>query len=180
MLFIMTQQVQPDCIMVLMHSQQAWIMAAQSLSPLVQVMTTPSLVISHLHMPIVMLQQHTIMPFIMQQQEHMVPAMAAQRFCRVLAATLSGQTQVIFMPPVHFSILMVQRGTIGMVIAGMPPGMVVMPGVIMPGMPVIVGLIIAFIMIRLLLSGWPPCRGGFSPPPKIPTSRAQTINFSLF
>jgi hypothetical protein len=164
MLFIITQQVQPDCIIVLMQSQHAWIMAPQSLSPDVQVMQTPSLVMSHLHMPIVRLQQHIIMPFIMQQQEHMLPARAAQRFCRALAATLSEHEHMIFMPPVHFSILMVQRGTMGMVMPGMPPGIVVMPGVIMPGMPLIVGVIIAFIMIRLLLirlvlSGSPPTPG---------------------
>ena len=37
-------------------------------------MTQPSAVISHLHMPMVMLQQQTIMPFIITQQLHMPPA----------------------------------------------------------------------------------------------------------
>jgi hypothetical protein len=41
MLFIIMQQVQPDFIMALQHSPQAWIIAAQSLSPLVQVTQTP-------------------------------------------------------------------------------------------------------------------------------------------
>ena len=109
-------------------------------------MQTPSLVISHLHMPIVRLQQHIIMPFIMQQQLHMPPAIIVQRFCTMLHEVLSSQEQVIFMPSLHFSTLRVQRGTIGMVMPGMPPGIVVMPGFIMPGMPDIVGLIIAFIM----------------------------------
>jgi len=36
-------------------------------SPLVHVMQAPSLVISHVHMPIVRLHEHSIMPFIMQQ-----------------------------------------------------------------------------------------------------------------
>jgi hypothetical protein len=73
MLFIIMQQVQPACIMVFMQSQQAWIISQHFWSPLVQVMQTPLLVISHLHMPIVKLQQQTIMPFIVQQQPHMAP-----------------------------------------------------------------------------------------------------------
>ena len=65
MLFIITQQVQPALSMQAMQSQQAWIISQHLASPLVQVMHTPSLVISHLHMPMVRLQQQTIMPFIM-------------------------------------------------------------------------------------------------------------------
>ena len=42
----------------------------------------------------------------------MPPASMVQRFCIMLQAIASSQVQVIFMPPVHFSILMVQRGTI--------------------------------------------------------------------
>jgi hypothetical protein len=87
MLFIMRQQVQPEAIMPAMQSQQDWIMAQQALSPLVQVMRTPSAVGSHLHMPMVMLQQQTIMPFIIAQQEHMPPAIMAQRFCSMPAET---------------------------------------------------------------------------------------------
>jgi len=64
MLFMHMQQVQPALHMAIMHSQQAWIIEQHWSSPLVQVMQTPSSVISHLHMPIVMLQQQTIMPFI--------------------------------------------------------------------------------------------------------------------
>ena len=66
---------------------------------------------SHLHMPMVRWQQHTIMPFIMQQQEHMPPWNIMQRFCIMLHAIGSSQLQVIFIPPVHFSIFIVQRGT---------------------------------------------------------------------
>jgi hypothetical protein len=73
-LFIITQHMHPSFIMVFMHSQQAWITSQQALSPLVQVMQQPSLVMSHLHMPIVRLQQQTIMPFIIMQQVHMPPA----------------------------------------------------------------------------------------------------------
>jgi hypothetical protein len=103
-----------------------------------QVMQTPSLVFSHLQTPIVMLQQQSIIPFIMQQQLHMPPAIAAHRFCSMLAAILSSQEQVIFMPPVHFSIFILQRGTIIMFMAGALAGICVpMPG-IMPGMPGIV------------------------------------------
>ncbi len=95
-----------------MQSQQAWIISQHLASPLVQVMTQPLSVISHLHMPIVRLQQQTIMPFIIMQQEHMPPASIVHKFCIMLHAILSVQVQVIFMPPWHFSILIVQRGTI--------------------------------------------------------------------
>jgi hypothetical protein len=66
MLFIIRQQLQPAFIMAVMQSQQAWIMAQQALSPLVQVMRTPISVASHRHMAIVRLQQQVIIPFIMQ------------------------------------------------------------------------------------------------------------------
>jgi hypothetical protein len=125
--FIIMQQVQPSFIMVMQQSQQAWIMSVQALSPLVQVMQQPFSIISHLHMPIIRLQQQTIIPFIIMQQVHMPPAIMVQRFCIMVHDTLSSHVQVIFMPPSHFSILMVQRGII----------MVPMPAGIMPVMPVI-------------------------------------------
>lgn len=113
-------------------------MAQQSLSPLVQVTQTPSLVISHLHMPMHRLQQPTIMPFIMQQQLHMPPASIEHRLCMVVQAIVSVQVQVIFMPPVDFSILKVHFGTIimlGGIIVGVMPGVV--PGMVpMPVMPI--------------------------------------------
>jgi hypothetical protein len=112
MLFMQTQQTQPPLAMPAMQSQHAWIMAQQEGSPLVHVMQTPSLVGSHLHMPIVRLQQHIIMPFIIMQQLHMPPAIIEQRFCSIVADIASSHLQVIFMPPVHFSIVIVQRGTI--------------------------------------------------------------------
>ncbi len=88
-----------------------------------QVTHTPESVISYLHMPMVRLQQQTTMPFIMQQQLHMPPVNMVQRFCTMLAAILSSQEQVILTPPVHRSILKVQRGTIiQLVPAGTPVG----------------------------------------------------------
>ncbi len=133
MLPIMTQQVQPAFIMAVQQSQQAWIMAQQALSPLVQVMQTPSSINSHLHRPIVRLQQQTIMPFIIVQQEHMPPAIMVQRFCIMPQAVLSSQVQVIFMPPSHFSNVVVQRGTIIMFMpAGIVPAAPIVP-VPMPG-----------------------------------------------
>jgi hypothetical protein len=50
----------------------------------------------------------------------------------------SSHVQVIFMPPVHFSIFMVQRGTIIMFI---PAGIVAAPPIIpvpMPGAPMLI------------------------------------------
>ena len=63
----------------------------------------------------------------------MPPASMVQRFCIMLHAILSSQVQVIFMPPVHFSIFMVQRGTIRK-LAGTDEGDI-MPGIPMPGVP---------------------------------------------
>jgi hypothetical protein len=124
-------------------------MAEHCGSPLVQVKQTPSLVISHLHMPIVRLQQHIIMPFIMQQQLHIVPASELHRFCSVVAAILSSQTHMIFMPPVTFSIFILQRGIMAMFMGIMPLIGMPMPmfGDIMPGIPIVVGFIIVLIMI---------------------------------
>lgn len=119
-------------------------MLQQSLSPLMQVMQTPLAVISHLQVPIVKQQQQTIMPFIMQQQLHMVPAMVLHRFCSMLTAILSSQVHMIFMPPVHFSILIVQRGTMVMFMPDcgidIPMLGMFMPGIVLP-LEVIIGLI---------------------------------------
>jgi hypothetical protein len=136
MLFIMTQQVQPDLIMADMHSQQAWIIEQQALSPLVQVRQMPSSVISHLHMPMTRLQQQAIMPFINMQQPHMPPASIVHRFCIIETAILSSLVQWIFMPPSHLAIFTVQRGTIIMFTApgiGDAPGIAPVPT---PGMPI--------------------------------------------
>jgi hypothetical protein len=107
-------------------------MSQQAASPLVQVMQTPLSVISHLHMAMVMLQQQAIIPFIMQQQEYIPPAIMVQRFWIMAADAASSQTQFIFMPPLHFSIVMVQRGTIFMfdpadMVEGVPMAPVLVP-----------------------------------------------------
>jgi hypothetical protein len=133
------QQVQPALSMLVMQSQHAWIISPQALSPLVQVTHTPASVISHLHMPMVRLQVKTIMPFIIMQQLHIPPASILQRFCTMLEAILSSQLHVIFIPPVHFSILNVHRGTMRK-LAGMEEGDIIpgipIPVVPTPGMPI--------------------------------------------
>ena len=135
-------------------------MSQQALSPLVHMMQQPSLVISHLHMPMVRLQQHTTMPFIMQQQLHIVPASVTHRFCSMLHAILSAQLQTIFMPPVHFSNFSVQRGTIALIVgvAGMP-----IPVLVGPGMPIVVGTIVVGAIIVLVMIQSPLCIPGSSP-----------------
>jgi hypothetical protein len=124
-----------------------------------QLMQTPSLVISHMHIPIVRLQQQTMAPFIMQQTLHFELAIMEQRFCNMLQAILSSQMQVIFIPPVHFSIFMVQRGIIMPVIAGFIVGMFAPIPDIIP----VIGFIVAVVMSNSLVlisafSGppWPP------------------------
>jgi hypothetical protein len=137
--FIIMQHVQPDFIMVAQQSQQAWIIAQHSLSPLVQVMQTPISVGSHLHIPIVRLQQQVIIPLSIMQQLHIPPAIIVQRFCSIPAVTLSSQTQVIFIPPVHFSKVILHRGTIIMFMsagaAAGPPIIPAVPGIPMPDIP---------------------------------------------
>jgi hypothetical protein len=112
MLFIIMEQAQPAFIMDVIEAQHASIIAAQSGSPLVQVMQTPLSVGSHLQWVIIMLKQQTIMPFIMQQQESMPPAIMVQRFCSMAVETLSSHAQVTVMPPGQFANVIVQRGTI--------------------------------------------------------------------
>ena len=142
---IIMQQVHPPFMQAMRQSQQPWIMSQQALSPLVQVTQQPSFVISTLQAPMVRQQVQTIMPFIMQHMLHMPPAIMVQRFCIMVQAAASSHMQVIFMPPGHFSIFMVQRGTIIMfgVMVGMPA-----PIGIVPPMPVIAArsIIIAVVM----------------------------------
>jgi hypothetical protein len=139
MLFMQTQQTQPALVMPIMQSQHAWIMAQQDGSPLVQVMQTPSLVGSHLHMPIAILQQHIVIPFMIMLQLHMPPAIIAQRFWSIVADMASSHLQVIFMPPVHFSIVILHRGTIIHCGAAGIPAVVPIgpaPAVPIPGIPI--------------------------------------------
>jgi hypothetical protein len=138
-LFIITQQVQPSLSIVLMQSQHAWIISEHLASPEVQEIMTPLSVMSHLHMPMVILQQQTIMPFIIMQTVHMPPWSMLHRFCTMLAPILSSHEQVIFMPPLIFSILKVQRGTIIQLVLGIMPG-APMPGAAAPIPPIIPGM----------------------------------------
>jgi hypothetical protein len=165
-LFIIMQQLQPAFIMADMHSQQAWIISQHLVSPLMQVIVQPSLVMSHLHMPMVRLHCITIMPFIIMQQLTIPPESMVQRFCIMEQATASSHEQVIFMPPVHFSIFMVQRGTIMKFgIAGVADGAAI-PGV--PGMDMALrSIIIVFVM------GYTPCGA------KFPISPSYTITVEI-
>src|SRR5262245_8303557 len=114
-------------------------------------MHTPSLVISVLHTPIIRLQQQTIMPFIMQQQLHIVPASMVHRFCRAPTAILSSAEHIIRIPPVTFSILTVQRGTMtGFMAAIGPAAGIPTPGVIVPGMVMPIGFIMVVVIVSLL------------------------------
>jgi hypothetical protein len=151
-LFSSTQPVHPASSMHERQSQQAWIISQHLSSPLVHVRQTPFLVISQRHSPMVKLQQQTIMPFIIMQQLHMPPDKSVHRFCTMLHASLSSQEQVIFMPPVHFSIWKVQRGTMSQfmpagILADCPTPGVAMPGATIPDIPIPVrSLIIALDM----------------------------------
>ncbi|HTM54298.1 MAG TPA: hypothetical protein VL175_09720 [Pirellulales bacterium] len=136
---------QPAFMQAAMQSQQAWHMAQQSSSPLVQVMHTPILVSAHSHLHIDMLHWHISMPFIMQQQLHRLPAIILHMFCKVVAASSSSHVQVIFMPPLHFSIFIVQRGTMHICMdEGATPGMAPV------GMPEPIEPIIALSIIMTL------------------------------
>jgi hypothetical protein len=151
---IVMQQVQPAFIMETMHSQHAWIIAQQSLSPLVQVIVQPFSVISHLHRPIIRLQQQTIIPFIITQQLHMPPAIIVQRLCNMPADTASSQVHVIFIPPLYFSTFIVHRGTIIMFApAGIGLLVPIMPGLMPMPMPGVLRLVptrsISLVAIRL-------------------------------
>jgi hypothetical protein len=158
--FIIMQQLQPGIIMQDMQSQQHWIIFSIILSPLVQVIMHPISIISILHMPIMpMLHMHMHMPFIMQQQETDPPAIIMQRFFIISALVLSSAVQVIFMPPAHFSIFMVQRGAMPImplfIIMGFIMGMPIpMPGIIPPIMPGIIWGIILGIM-PFIIGIWP-------------------------
>src|SRR5262245_2883589 len=84
-----------------------------------------------------------------------------QRFWTMLQASLSSQEQVILKPPVHFSSLMVHRGTIIQFIPAETPvgvGLVPYPGTPMPGNAVPVRSIIIALDINELLSFRRLCR----------------------
>jgi hypothetical protein len=178
--FIIRQQVQPDLHMAVMQSQQPWIIAQQVSSPLVQVKQHPSSVNSQVQVPITRLQQQTIIPFIITQQEHIPPVIMVQRFCIMVLDIGSAHEQWIFIPPLHFSNFMVQRGIIimfmpaGMDMPGIEP-MVPAPlvGIVMPPMPImpiIRSVIVLAISAPLLLVPGhevePKCARGRRSPPR--------------
>lgn len=136
--FIIMQQVQPADMQSIMHWQWAWIILAIIASPLVHVMVQPMSVISILHMPhMAMLCMQHIVPFIMQHMVQAPPCIIIMRLFIISAAVRSSQVIVQRMPPVIFSIIMVQRGGIIM------PGIMDEPIPIMPGimpMPPIMGI----------------------------------------
>jgi len=146
--FIITQQVQPDFMHIIMQSQHAWIIAQQSLSPLVQVIVQPSLVISTLHRPIARLQQQQTTPFITMQQLIMPPCIIMQRFCIMAQEAWSGQVQLIFIPPSHFSIFMEQRGTISQLVGAIIPGII---GLVAPGIPGIIAPIRSIVIAPVMI-----------------------------
>ncbi|HEX3451015.1 MAG TPA: hypothetical protein VHS97_22365 [Isosphaeraceae bacterium] len=142
------QQVQPAFIMFAQQSQQAWIIAQHSLSPLVQVKQTPMSIASHLHIPIIMLQQQTIIPFIIIQQLHIPPAIIVHRFWSIPADVCSSQTQLIFIPPLDFSNVILQRGTI--IILGAAGVVADAPVIPMPGMPIRFRSVIMVAIVQVL------------------------------
>ena len=147
---IIMQQAHPAFMQPIRQSQHAWIMSQHILSPLVQVTQHPLAVISHLHIPIVMLQLHTIMPFMVQHMLHMPPAIIEHRFCIIAHAAGSSHEQVIFMPPAHFSTFIMHRGTITM-FGAMPVGI----GMPIPLLPVMGAEVIGlFIAVIIWSPGW--------------------------
>ncbi len=111
--FIIIMQVQPGIIMAVMQSQQAWIILQHMSSPLVHIIVQPISIISTLQVPIMpIMQQHMGMPFIIMQQLIVPPAVIMHRFFIISAAVFSSHMHMIFIPPAHFSIFIVQRGII--------------------------------------------------------------------
>jgi hypothetical protein len=149
-----TQHMQPAFMQAIMQSQQAWTISQAALSPLVQVMQTPISIISQVQLHIAMLHWHMTMPFFMQQQLHMPSHSILHMFCSVAADISSSQTHIIFMPPAHFSIFMVQRGVMVMLpVAGIMLGIEPMDigagiePIDMLGRSVIIGINIAVLLV---------------------------------
>lgn len=77
----------------------------------------------------------------------MPPAIIWQRFCIMAQAVASSQVQVNFIPPVIFSIFIMQRGTITMF------GVVV--GMVLGAIPVLIPLMVArsiIIVVAIVLT----------------------------
>lgn len=147
-------------------------MSQQALSPLVQVTQQPSAVISHLHRPIVRLHTHTTDPFTMQHTLHMPPAIMLHKFCIMVQAVGSSQAQVIFIPPAHFSIFIVQRGTI--IMFGAMPGAEPIPVIPVIPVPMPIPVIAARSIIMAVVMIRPPVGGSLEPGLKYPSFPAGT------
>jgi hypothetical protein len=148
---IITQQVQPALRQAAMQSQQPWSMAIEPASPLMQVKTQPSFVISHLHVPMNRLHVQQTIPFMMQEQEHIPPANMVQRFCIMAQATGSSHLQLILRPPWTFSMVILHRGTIIMLGAtgAAVPGIGVVP---IPGIPMAIPVRSIIIVLVIILT----------------------------
>jgi len=105
-------------------------------SPLVQVITQPISVISTLHVPIGIEHWQHIIPFIIMQQPIMPLAFIMQSCCIIMAAVLSSQVQVHFMPPLIFSSVIEQRGIMPIAAAPDIMGPEAIPAGIMPMAPI--------------------------------------------
>lgn len=144
-------------------------------------MVTPFFDFVHLQVAMAMLHMHIVMPFIMQQQVHMPPAIISHMFCSVAAETSSSQMQVIFMPPAHFSIFIVQRTTMLMLPIGMPDIPDIIPGIMgIPGiMPVMapIGIAVGFIIMVEFICLAPSCG---SLPPLARLYESRSWDASLF
>jgi hypothetical protein len=117
------------------------------------------------------LQQQIICPFRIMQQVHMPPANVEHRFCTMAAVVLSSHLQKIFMPPSHFSILNVQRGTISQFVpiigsAGAAVGMAV-PWALIPVIPTPARSIVMVAIIKLLSSAVRKRRNHYSFTPSV-------------
>jgi hypothetical protein len=82
-----------------------------------------------LHSAIIIEQVQQGIPFFIQQQEHIAPGIIAHRFCIIDTAIMSSLVHIIFIPPSHFSIIMVQRGII---IPDIMPIPGIIPGICIP------------------------------------------------
>ncbi len=152
-----TQHMQPDSMHLVMHSQQAWHISQQALSPLVQVKHTPPLMFVHSHLHMHILHWHIIIPFIMQQQLHMAPGIILHMFCNMAQDISSSHLQVIFMPPAHFSNFSVQLVTMHIPAGepGIAPGAPIIEGVELPIVPSIPLSIIIVVIRYSFFRLWP-------------------------
>jgi hypothetical protein len=143
----MMQQQQPAFIIFIMQSQHAWIISQHALSPDVQEIMHPPAVISHLHVPIIIEQVIIVIPFIIMQQFIIPPAIIFIMPCIIEHCILSSHIHIIFIPPSHFSIFIVQRGII---IMPFIPGIIM--GIVADIIEVI-GIISVLVMDRSLTKG---------------------------